>query len=340
MIKKIWLMTIFIIMSVFIQGSNVTNIRANTYPPQIVFDLDSTNPKYTMEYDDYTRLLFLNVGDKKSTYSKAVKNILPSHLELMSDYKYNNSHGFFLKLKKNVFQKVTLRKNPNRLVVDLSSSPRNKQYTIVIDPGHGGKDPGAVNGKTYEKNVVLAVGKYLRDNLKKDFNVVMTRDKDEYITLGNRSKISNGVEADLFISLHVNSAKSTTANGMEVFYFSKKSSPYAQSIAKLENDFGEKYGEDTSLIVQIAGEIVHNKNQEKSIPFAEKLNTDLAKKTGMYDRGIHGANFAVLRGINSPGVLVELGFIKNAGDHKKITSQSYQKKMADTIASHVRNYFY
>lgn len=332
--------SIFFIFSLFSFSSEIKDIRINKYPPQLVFDLDETTPKYSFDYDDYNRLLFLEIGDTFSN-KKSPNNILSKYINKIQKVNYKNSTGYFLKLEKNIFHRVSLRKNPNRLVIDFSKNSQNKQYTIVIDPGHGGKDPGAIGiKKTKEKDIVLAIGKYLRTELKKDFNVVMTRDSDEFISLNNRSKIANGIEADLFISLHVNSSKQSKNNGMEIFYFSKKSSPYASSIAKFENSFGEKYGEDTSSIVQIAGEILHNSNKQKSVSFADKLNLALSKRMKMKNRGIHGANFAVLRGINCPGVLVEVGFIVNKEDHRKITNRTNQKIIAEKIASHVRTYFY
>ena len=176
--------------------------------------------------------------------------------------------------------------------------------------------------------------------MKKDFNIVMTRDSDVFVTLGERPRIANRAKADMFISIHVNSAVKNTLSGMEVFYFSKKSSPYAERIAAFENSVGDKYGEKTSNIVQIMGELAYKKNQEISIGFAKKTSAALAKGLGMKDRGIHGANFAVLRGFNGPGVLVELGFINNKDDINKLINANSQKKMAQEIAKMVRENFY
>ena len=160
------------------------------------------------------------------------------------------------------------------------------------------------------------------------------------MTLGERPRIANRAKADMFISIHVNSAVKNTLTGTEVFYFSKKSSPYAERIAAFENSVGDKYGEKTNNIVQIMGELAYKKNQEISIGFAKKTSSALAKAMGMKDRGIHGANFAVLRGFNGPGVLIELGFINNSDDIKKLTSSTSQKKMAQEIAKMVRENFY
>lgn len=341
MIKKIYTVLIFILLFSFTFSSNIKDVRFNSYPPQVVLDLDESNPNYIAEYDENSRTLFVEVRGVNNHYNKKVTNRLPKYLESIQEYKYDRSHGFFLKLQKNIFHKVSIRKSPNRLVIDLSRNATNKQYTVVIDPGHGGKDTGAIGvNKLREKDIVLSIGKYLRDELKSDFNVVMTRDTDEFISLKNRSNIANRIGADLYVSIHANSSNSSAPNGMEIFYFSKKSSPYAASIARYENSFGEKYGENTSSIVQIAGEIAYNKNQEKSIPFADSLNKNLSKTMGMKNRGIHGANFAVLRGINCPGILIETGFIKSPKDSSIIGSRSHQKKMAKKISEHIRNYFY
>lgn len=339
--RKISAVLLFLLITILSFSSTVEKVRFNTYPPQIVFDLSADTPHYTVDYDEYNRLLFLDIGNTGISRDKNVKNELSKYVEKIQRVDYAKSSGYFITLNKNIFHKVSLWKNPNRLVVDFSKNAQNKQYTVVIDPGHGGKDPGAVGIKgTKEKDIALAVGKYLRDELKKDFNVVMTRDSDEFITLTNRSKISNGVRADLFISVHINSAENSKLSGMEIFYFSKKSSPYAERIAQFENSVGAKYGEDTNNIVQIMGQIAYNKNQEKSIKLAQGLNKDMSARMKMKDRGIHGANFAVLRGINSPGILIELGFIRNPEDHRKMTNKTNQKIMAQKIAEHVRKYFY
>lgn len=341
MYKKISLILLFLIVTIFSFGSNIKKVRFNTYPPQMVFDLTDDKPSYSADYDEYNRLLFLDIGNSGS-YNGRVNNGLPKYIKELKKVSYNKSTGYFLKLNKNIFHRVSLRKSPNRVVVDFSKDRHNKQYTVVIDPGHGGKDPGAPgkNGIN-EKDLALAVGKYLRDELRKDFNVVMTRDRDEFISLKNRSKIANGIGADLFVSIHINSTVSNTKmNGMEIYYFSKKTSPYAERVADFENSVGAKYGEDTSSIVQIMGEIAYNKNQEKSTKFADDLLKGLSSRMKMKNRGIHGANFAVLRGISCPGVLVELGFIKNPEDYRKMTNKTNQKIMAKKIAEHIRKYFY
>lgn len=168
----------------------------------------------------------------------------------------------------------------------------------------------------------------------------MTRSNDTFISLSERSRIANRGKADIFVSLHLNASKNSSAQGMEIFYFSKKSSPYAEKIASYENSFGEKYGEKTTSIAQIMGELAYNKNMEKSITIARPLNSSLSKRLGMRDRGIYGANFAVLRGFNGPGILVELGFITNKSDVTKLSRDANQNVMADELANKIRSFFY
>ncbi len=99
---------------------------------------------------------------------------------------------------------------------------QKKKYTIIVDAGHGGNDSGATGSGLREKDVALDVAQKLASNLKQDYNVIMTRSDDTFVPLGKRAEIGNDANADLFISIHLNAASSTSANGSEVFYFSKK----------------------------------------------------------------------------------------------------------------------
>ncbi|MGL4970055.1 MAG: N-acetylmuramoyl-L-alanine amidase, partial [Cetobacterium sp.] len=269
-------------------------------------------------------------------------NFIGKSIEKIDLIDYGTNVGFFIKLKKGAGHKVYSLTNPHRIVVDLRpTTSSKKEFTIAIDAGHGGKDPGAIGFKKYkEKDIALAVAKKLQTRLSKDFNVIMTRSDDRYLTLSERSRVANRAKADLFVSLHLNASTNASAQGAEIFYFSKKSSPYAEKIAAYENSFGEKYGEKTGSIAQIMGELAYNKNMEKSITVAKPLNTSLAKRLNMRDRGIYGANFAVLRGFNGPGILVELGFITNKADVTKLSKDANQNIMADELANKIRAFFY
>ena len=126
----------------------------------------------------------------------------------------------------------------------------------------------------------------------------------------------------------------------EIFYYSQTSSGYAKKVAEFENSVGERFGENTSDIARIATDISYRKNKEEAIKFSRQLMNKYCGDVGLEKRGDHGANFAVLRGFNGPGVLVELGFITNEGDVSKMKESNYQEKMAESIANSVINYFY
>lgn len=329
---------LFLIIGSFCFGGSISSVSEKGNKLSFIFT-GSTKSQYQINYDSYNRLLFIEFPGSNLTSKINDKNYTSKYVEDFATVDYGSSIGFFIKLNKNISYSTSF--SGNDFVISFSDKSGKKQYTIAIDAGHGGKDPGAIGYKKYyEKNIALAVARYLRDELKKDFNVVMTRDSDVFVTLGERPRIANRAKADMFVSIHVNSAVKNTLTGTEVFYFSKKSSPYAERIAAFENSVGDKYGEKTSNIVQIMGELAYKKNQEISVRFASKTSEALAKAMGMRNRGIHGANFAVLRGFNGPGVLIELGFINNKDDIKKLTSPTSQKRMAQEIAKMVRENFY
>ncbi|MGL5001300.1 MAG: N-acetylmuramoyl-L-alanine amidase [Cetobacterium sp.] len=338
----IFFMFCFFSLTIF-ANTTIQRVRLNNNPPQLVFDISTTvKPKYTSNYDEYNRLLFLQVEKVKMASKFNPSKLLGKSIEKIDFIDYGSNIGFFIKLKKGAGHKVYSLTKPHRIVVDLRpTTSSKKEFTIAIDAGHGGKDPGAIGFKKYkEKDIALAVSKKLQTRLSKDFNIIMTRSNDTFITLSERSRIANRAKADLFVSLHLNASNNATANGMEIFYFSKKSSPYAEKIASYENSFGEKYGEKTGSIAQIMGELSYNKNMEKSITVAKPLNTSMAKRLNMRDRGIYGANFAVLRGFNGPGILVELGFITNKADVAKLSKDANQNIMADELANKIRTFFY
>ena len=297
------------------------------------------NSEYKLDYDPHNRLIFLEFPSSPMNKKINDSSFKSKYVEKLQTIDYGTGTGFFITLNKNISYRVN--STSKELVLTFNDKNPKKQYTIIIDPGHGGKDPGAVGFKKYrEKDVVLAVAKYLRDELKGDFNVIMTRDSDYFVTLSQRPNIGNKAKADMFISIHANSAMTNKLYGTEVFYFSKKSSPYAERIAAFENSVGDKFGEKSSNIVQIMGELAYKKNQEISIGFARKMVAGISNGMGMKNRGIHGANFAVLRGFNGPGILIELGFINNSSDINKLVNSANQKKMAKNIANVVRANYY
>ena len=220
-----------------------------------------------------------------------------------------------------------------------NTSRVNKKYTIVVDPGHGGHDSGARGNGYNEKDIALQVATRLANNLRQDYNVIMTRDSDFFVPLDTRAKIGNDANADFFISIHLNSGSSSSANGTEVFYFSKKDQgSYAAQVAKFENKVDGSYG-DVPFSDFILNDIFYRKNQKTSQAIAESVLNNLINTTGLRRRGVFGANFAVLRGSNSPSILVELGFMNNYSDLSQYLTPDGQERAANAIGSAIRSYF-
>ena len=220
-----------------------------------------------------------------------------------------------------------------------NTSRGNKKYTIVVDPGHGGHDSGARGNGYNEKDIALQVATRLANNLRRDYNVIITRDSDFFVPLDTRAKIGNDANADFFISIHLNSGSSSSANGTEVFYFSKKDQgSYATQVAKFENKVDGSYG-DVPFSDFILNDIFYRKNQKTSQAIAESVLNNLINTTGLRRRGVFGANFAVLRGSNSPSILVELGFMNNYSDLSQYLTPDGQERAASAIGDAIRNYF-
>ena len=220
-----------------------------------------------------------------------------------------------------------------------NTSRGNKKYTIIVDPGHGGHDSGARGNGYNEKDIALQVATRLANNLRQDYNVIMTRDSDFFVPLDTRAKIGNDANADFFISIHLNSSSSSSANGTEVFYFSKKDQgSYAAQVAKFENKVDGSYG-DVPFSDFILNDIFYRKNQKTSQAIAESVLNNLINTTGLRRRGVFGANFAVLRGSNSPSILVELGFMNNYSDLSQYLTPDGQERAANAIGSAIRSYF-
>jgi len=219
--------------------------------------------------------------------------------------------------------------------------------TVVIDPGHGGKDPGCLGTSTQEKIVCLAMGLKLGDMIKKkypDIKVVYTRDSDVFVELDDRAKIANKNNADLFICIHANAA-SASAMGTETYVLGLHRTESQQKIAERENsaiylekDKGEKYKDfDLSPDAIIARQIQLSVFLDQSISFATKLQKEF-KSIGRYDRGVKQAGFIVLYKTTMPSVLIETGFLTNLAEQKFLMTESTQNLMAGSMFSAFEKY--
>lgn len=207
--------------------------------------------------------------------------------------------------------------------------------TIIIDPGHGGKDPGALGASALrEKGIVLSISEKLRDILTaKGYTVLMTRDTDRFIPLKKRTEFATQHKADLFLSIHANGSESSKANGIETYYLDVTSTDSAsEKIAVRENiNSGYSIQELDTLLENL----IRESKSEDSRRLAQSVQQALVQSTGAVDRGVKHARFVVLIGTKVPAILIETGFVSNAVEGQKLATSAYQHKIATAIAQGV-----
>lgn len=208
---------------------------------------------------------------------------------------------------------------------------------VVIDAGHGGKDPG---GKKLfglkEKEINLEIARELAELLKGEeiFDVTMTRSTDEFIPLADRSVIANNVKADIFISLHANAARDRREKGFEIYFMSEKASdPWAAEVADFENSvIGlEDGGGQSDPAAMLLHSMARNEYLNEGSRLAGLVSAEMEKRTPFVNRGVKQAAFYVLRGTYSPGILVEVGFMTNSSDQKYMNDKKVRGKVANSI---------
>lgn len=263
---------------------------------------------YTSRYDEKTRTLTLEMP-KASTNLVAFDSLLDDNiLKRVSVTETESHYQVVAVLSENTTYQAFKVPDAiavafvNRVIRDSS----NQGTLIVIDPGHGGRDPGAVGANIHEKEVVLKTSLYLQKELEKlGYRVYMTRSTDEYVNLFERATVANGVNADLFISIHANAHTTASPNGIEVLYGDTQ--PGSKKTDKV---------------------------------LAELIQKELVSATGATNRGVkYMPRMVVLRETKMPSVLVELGFVSNPNEARKLADSAYQQKMAQAMAKAVQAYF-
>ncbi len=216
--------------------------------------------------------------------------------------------------------------------------------SVVIDPGHGGEEVGALGpGGTLEKDVTLSIARKLRALVQNNlgYQVFLTRDKDDAVDLDERTAVANNYKADLFVSIHANASRAKGAHGSEVYFLSYQASDddarraaQAEGAASMPPDAGPM-GADLSLILWDMAQAEH---LEESSALASRIQEELAGVTGSQGRGIKQAPFRVLVGAAMPAVLVEVAFISNAEEEKKLVSEAFQTKVALALLRGIARY--
>ena len=325
--------------------AKITNSKKfiNDQTEKIIFYVDNKKIKVTND------IAFILIED--SLYqlsSKVIKDKNDYYLPIDSFFNIINnlSKDFSAALtsQRISFSTKKITVTPNKKV-DLSNEKQKWEFkTIVIDAGHGGKDPGAVGYRgTKEKDIALDVAKRLEKKLSKNLNVkiVMTRDEDIFLRLSERTKIANENNGSLFISIHTNAAEDRRASGFETFLIGPNKNEAAVRVAARENAVLELEGISGQKLTNedlIKATIAQSAFASKSEQFASMVQGEIKKRVQSKDRGVKQAGFYVLMGASMPNVLVELGFISNPSEEKKLRSPQYRDQLATAIYRAVEQY--
>lgn len=225
-----------------------------------------------------------------------------------------------------------------------------KTFVVVLDAGHGGKDPGAVGSSEAKKEkdinlaITLEVGRLLQNN-QKDIKVVYTRQTDVFLELGQRANIANKEKADLFVSIHTNSQEKDVqkkAKGVQTYTLDLTNASTnlevekrENSVVKYEKNKGRNY---TGPEADILFEIVQERDMRQSVAFAKIVQRQMINYAGRNDKGVRQANLAVLRLTYMPSVLIEVGYISNVEEEEFLMSDTGRKKMAMAIYKGIVEY--
>jgi len=222
-------------------------------------------------------------------------------------------------------------------------TPAAKKFTVAIDPGHGGIDGGAAGTTgTVEKDVTLAFGLELKARLEQNagYSIIMTREKDEFLRLDERVRIARQAGADLFISVHADTIRVRGVNGATVYTVSDRASDEAaRALAERENLADQVAGVDASEenrdVADILTDLIRRETHAFSIRFARSLVGELSSKIEMINNPHRSAGFRVLRAPDVPSVLVELGYLSDAGDEERLNDPEWRKKAVESIGAAV-----
>jgi len=232
-------------------------------------------------------------------------------------------------------------------VEDFSDKPANAKRVVVIDPGHGGVDPGAtgVDG-TYEKDLVLPLGKALRDALERTgkYTVVMTRDTDIFLSLKARVAVARRSKADLFVSLHADSAPDSFVRGASVYTLSEKASDKeAEALAKAENQSDVIAGVDltneSDVVTSILIDLAQRETKNNAVKFAQNLVPELQRAGDVTQKSHRFAGFRVLKAPDVPSVLIEVGYVSNRLDESVMGTNRWRRVMTTAISRAIDRYF-
>lgn len=347
--KKV-LSIVLLLLIIVISRASILDVRKGYYPNKIRYVFDVRNV-HRFNVKSLGNLLIINISKLKILYRLPFK---PSKVYYFKLYHPERLVIDIYKpiAKPNIRIHIQGEIKPSFIPTFVNRNKIHNRKVVVIDPGHGGKDPGGIGlYGVEEKNVVLAIGKKLDYFLKRDprFKVIMTRDKDVFVPLQERAMIAIKNRADLFISIHCNIAPNHIEwpHGTNIYYLSsaginRKYNEIVNDVAFDRVLFGNAIDTKSISARRVLAKMALNITKNQSYIFAKDLafflNKELARHVTLHN--IHRRNFVVLRTPGIPSVLVETGFLTNKEDVKKLTNPNYQWRFAKAMYDAIVYYFF
>jgi N-acetylmuramoyl-L-alanine amidase len=333
----------------------VSGIRYWSYPDytRVVIDLSGESEFAENRLSNPDRLYFdieNSIIEKEIQSDISIKNGMLRSVR--AGQRTKDTVRVVLDLEKIKNYKVFALGSPSRIVVDIfghvSFSAKKK---IVIDAGHGGKDPGAIGPKRlYEKDVVLDIALKLKKILSKnpDFEIFLTRNKDVFIPLEQRTAIANSKNADLFVSIHANASRSSRLKGIETYFLNWTDEEEAMKVAARENKISlkqmRKMRNKISLLDMMLEDLSRQYKRDESIRLAHYVQKSMVTELDrnyrhpIIDLGVKNAWFFVLIGAEMPSILVEVSFVSNPLEARLLRKGSYRTNLAESIADGIDKY--
>lgn len=349
--KPIFLYAIFSVM-LFLGGCATTPRYVETSLPQGEVTLQQLCDLYNIEWhwDSFSQVITLNNNGVETTAMVGSDVVLVGDKEVHLSAPLERKQSMIV-IPADFHQKVigpskkTLTNDDKFVDLDETFDHTMHRFKkIIIDPGHGDKDPGAI-GKmgTQEKDVVLDVAKRLAYILEDyGIDIVMTRKTDRFISLAQRTEIASRSDADLFISIHANSSSARSANGFEVYYLrnlDQSGKDEEQRRLNERNKFQDlNMNQNSGALKSIVSDMLYAHKQALSPDLAQFIAHKTAKDIRSSNRGEKQAGFYVLRNTLIPAILVEIGFLSHPKEEKNLRSSHHRQKLAESIAKNILSY--
>ncbi len=327
---------------------NVRGVRHSSYFDSTRIVIDLLKPLNYRARKELPDQVIIDVYGGECNPGELSLEINDSRVKNIQAFQLPNATQIVVRLIQDLPYKDFTLKNPHRIVLDINPPQKRLDYkitTIVIDPGHGGKDPGAIGrGGTREKDIVLAIAKELKRLISErlGIRVVLTRTGDYFVPLRERTARANNERADLFISIHANAALGRArGGGFETYFHSLALTKEAKAVARRENAVIRLEKGSRRAMSQadfILWDMAHNTYLNESSELAILVQEGLDKKLKIRNRKVDQAHFYVLSGADMPSILVEVAFISNPREESMLRNPNFQKRVAEGIYNAIALY--